>query len=298
MSSDIAMNSELRHITILEEAHNLLRRTSMDQSQEGANLFGKSVEMISNSIAEMRTYGEGFIIVDQAPGLVDMSAIRNTNTKIIMKLPDETDRELVGKAANLNDDQIREVAKLPCGVAAVYQNEWVQPVLCKVDRFEKNTPKYVFNPDVNENLILKDRDISESLLKTIMDNELLKRGDKTDLIELKDIVIRSRIETNIKIQLLDYIDLESDHGWNNLRSLLYDLLKAEDAIQEAKDYSDIHELVNAITDRLDPSIKGYSKKQIDIAIMLILHEKSLRDTSFGVVVDKYLEEYKKGGGVF
>ena len=48
--------------------------------------------MISNAIAEMRTYGEGFVIVDQSPNAVDISAIRNTNTKIIMRLPDEQDR--------------------------------------------------------------------------------------------------------------------------------------------------------------------------------------------------------------
>ena len=35
--------------------------------------FGKSVEMLANSIAEMRTYGEGFVIADQAPGLLDMA---------------------------------------------------------------------------------------------------------------------------------------------------------------------------------------------------------------------------------
>lgn len=128
-------DSDLRHVTVLEEAHNLLRRTSTEQSAEGANLAGKSVEMLSNAIAEMRTYGEGFIIADQAPGLLDMAAIRNTNTKIIMRLPDQSDRELVGKAAGLGDEQIVELAKLPQGVAAVYQNDWLEAVLCKVEHF-------------------------------------------------------------------------------------------------------------------------------------------------------------------
>lgn len=95
------MNEPLKHITVLEEAHNLLKRTSTEQSSEGANLLGKSVEMLANAIAETRTYGEGFIIVDQAPGLLDMSAIRNTNTKMIMRRPDLTDRELAGKAGSL-----------------------------------------------------------------------------------------------------------------------------------------------------------------------------------------------------
>ena len=79
-------NDELKHITVLEEAHNLLRRTSVEQTSEGANLKGKSVEMLANSIAEMRTYGEGFVIADQSPGLLDMSVIRNTNTKLILRL--------------------------------------------------------------------------------------------------------------------------------------------------------------------------------------------------------------------
>ena len=144
MSSGI-MNAPLRHITVLEEAHNLLRRTSDAQSQESANLQGKSVEMIANAIAEMRTYGEGFIIADQAPGLMDPSVIRNTNTKIIMRLPDESDRELVGKAASLNDEQIAELAKLPLGVAAVYQNNWLEPVLCKIAYFKDVCP-YTFHP--------------------------------------------------------------------------------------------------------------------------------------------------------
>ena len=139
-------NSPLTHITVLEEAHNLLKRTSTEQPVEGGNLLGKSVEMLSNAIAEMRTYGEGFIIVDQSPGLLDMSVIRNTNTKIIMRLPDQGDRELVGHAANLNDDQIKELAKLPRGVGAIYQNEWIQPILCKVDRFNSGNETYHFEP--------------------------------------------------------------------------------------------------------------------------------------------------------
>lgn len=135
------MNKPLTHVTVLEEAHNLLRRTSNIQSQEGSNLQGKSVEMISNAIAEMRTYGEGFIIVDQAPALLDESVIRNTNTKIILRLPDESDRILVGKSEALTENQINELARLPQGVAAVYQNDWVEAVLCKFDEFPENQKK-------------------------------------------------------------------------------------------------------------------------------------------------------------
>jgi DNA helicase HerA-like ATPase len=143
-----AMNEPLKHITILEEAHNLLKRTSADGGGSGS-VAAKAVEMLSNAIAEMRTYGEGFIIVDQAPGLLDMSVIRNTNTKIIHRLPDKTDRELVGLAAMLNEDQVTEIARLQRGVAAIYQSNWIEPVLCKVSEFpEKECKSYIFTEGV------------------------------------------------------------------------------------------------------------------------------------------------------
>ena len=140
MAENKGRNLGLRHLTVLEEAHHLLRRTSFEQASEGANLQGKSVEMLTNAIAEMRTYGEGFVIADQSPGLLDMAAIRNTNTKILHRLPDLSDRELVGHSAALSEEQIEELARLGTGVAAVYQDNWVQPVLCKVPYRAKDEP--------------------------------------------------------------------------------------------------------------------------------------------------------------
>lgn len=127
-------NRALCHVTVLEEAHNILKRVSTAQSQDTANVAGKAVEMLSASIAEMRTYGEGFLIVDQSPGAVDESAIKNTNTKIIMRLPDKADCETVGRAASMSDDQIRELARLPMGCAVVYQGNWLEPVMARVKK--------------------------------------------------------------------------------------------------------------------------------------------------------------------
>ena len=147
MSQGIPANAGLRHLTVLEEAHSLLRRTSFEQGHEGGNLAGKSVEMLSNAIAEMRTYGEGFVIADQAPGLLDPSAIRNTNTKIVLRLPEGSDRELVGGAEALNEAQVKELARLPRGVAAVYQNNWIEAVLCKVSKARHGGDAYEYAPE-------------------------------------------------------------------------------------------------------------------------------------------------------
>lgn len=178
------MNAELSHITVLEEAHNLLKRSVGGASTESGGLQALSVEMVANAIAEMRTYGEGFIIADQAPGLLDMAAIRNTNTKIIMRLPDLEDRRLVGKAAGLNDDQITELAKLPRGVAAVYQNEWVQSVLCRVEKAEaRDDAVFSFRAEQAGN------DMAQRLNIATLLSRCEKRSREAALTELSDLDI-------------------------------------------------------------------------------------------------------------
>ena len=193
------MNAELKHITVLEEAHNLLKRTSTEQMAESANLLGKSVEMLANAIAEMRTYGEGFIIADQAPGLMDLSVIRNTNTKIIMRLPDFSDRELVGKSANLNDDQIIELAKLPKGVAAVYQNEWIQPVLCKVEKVEHDMIDYQYDGNSYFDTLRPSINLKLSALLTGNNS-----FDEITKEELKFDILNSSLSGKYVRQILDY----------------------------------------------------------------------------------------------
>lgn len=191
-------NSNLKHITILEEAHNLLKRTSTNQSADGANLAGKSVEMISNAIAEMRTYGEGFIIADQAPGLLDMSVIRNTNTKICLRLPDFEDRELVGNAMNLTEDQIKELASLETGVAAIYQNDWQEAILCKFDKFESkhNGFNHIYKSNKKGNV--------EKVL------QLIQNFKREDRIEEKDV--------NFIIEVVSF-DFLLRQNWDETKSL-------------------------------------------------------------------------------
>lgn len=132
-------NKGLMHVTVLEEAHNLLKNTSAGSSE----LVGKSVEMITNTIAEIRTYGEGFIIVDQSPSSVDIAAIKNTNTKIILRTPEANDRVAVGRSIGLTDAQVDEIAKLPGGVAVVYQNDWINPVLAMINKADVNEQPYL-----------------------------------------------------------------------------------------------------------------------------------------------------------
>ena len=126
-----AVNSRLRHVTVLEEAHNLLKNSKTIMSS-ASNIISKSVEMICSSIAELRSFGEGFVLVDQSPGAVDIAAIKNTNTKIIMRLPEMSDCEAIGHSVSLNEEQTMELSRLRTGHAVVMQNNWTDAVMSKI----------------------------------------------------------------------------------------------------------------------------------------------------------------------
>jgi hypothetical protein len=187
-------NLPLQHVTIMEEAHNLLKRTSTDQGQESANVQGKSVEMISNSIAEMRTYGEGFVIVDQSPTAVDSSAIKNTNTKIVMRLPEALDCELIGHSIGLNAEQILELSKLDKGVAAIFQNDWLETVLTKIDRCSGayKVPSVVKN----------DLDAEKELIYFVLEELINESQDKKyNLGWLKDAIYSMKVNRTFQMSL-------------------------------------------------------------------------------------------------
>ena len=249
-------NSALKHLTVLEEAHNILKRVSTEQSQEGSNMAGKSVEMITNAIAEMRTYGEGFVIVDQSPTSVDKAAIKNTNTKIVMRLPDEDDRKVSGKAAGMNDKQIDEIAKLPTGVAVVYQNDWVSPVLCKIDRMENS--RVIFNEQKDSILELNSENDINYIIEFLLAGQTENTQKAFDIIQIEKSVRAFNMPSKVRMALLDTIEEYKKNNhislWNtvsiyDLSSLLTDLLGIRKEFEKCvRQYCQSKELNKKLTD--------------------------------------------------
>lgn len=249
-------NSALKHLTVLEEAHNILKRVSTEQSQEGSNMAGKSVEMITNAIAEMRTYGEGFVIVDQSPTSVDKAAIKNTNTKIVMRLPDEDDRKVSGKAAGMNDKQIDEIAKLPTGVAVVYQNDWVSPVLCKIDRMEDS--RVIFYEQKDSILELNSENDIKNIIEFLLAGQTENTQKAFDVIQIEKSVRAFNMPSKVRMVLLDTIEEYKNNNnislWNSvsiydLSSLLTDLLDIRKEFEKCvRQYCQSKELNKKLTD--------------------------------------------------
>ncbi len=121
---------ELSHVTLIEEAHRLLRNVSTEQSSDvSANPKGRAIEVFTNILSEIRAYGEGILIAEQIPTKLTPDAIKNTNLKIIHRLVAEDDRKAVGTTMNLNESQLRYLTTLRTGEAVAYTEGMQKPVL-------------------------------------------------------------------------------------------------------------------------------------------------------------------------
>ncbi|HHF3133547.1 TPA: ATP-binding protein [Vibrio diabolicus] len=287
-AEQMLMNQPLKHITVLEEAHNILRANPSTGGTEGGSLAEKSVEMLSNAIAEMRTYGEGFIIADQSPSAVHITAIRNTNTKILMRLPDEADRLLAGKSAALTEEQIDEMARLPRGVAVVYQNEWLEAVLCKVSRFSGQESHYQYQ-SVPTNAM------SEMSLRFNLVTHLLSGYNQvkseTNEEQLAEALFRSNLQTAMKVRLIQYLRTGiSDLFFCDFAFLVPHILDCnhllESVICEAKNVEQVHSCLQMLV--LD-KFNNASQEQVVMIIQPLL--RSLVPN--GEIYKKLYSEWKQ-----
>ena len=162
-------SEQLKHMTVIEEAHRLL--SAPKYMQDAGNPHAKLVETFSQMIAEMRGLGEGFIIADQSPQALSRNIIRNTNIKIVHRLTDETDRAICGGSINLTREQINYLNNLEPGYAVIHDDTFEEPVLIKVRNF-KNTKLETWN----NNTEVRSLQVMAESLKKADDSFLLRKN--------------------------------------------------------------------------------------------------------------------------
>ncbi len=127
--SGLRGSAGLRHLTVIEEAHRLLRR---QETGAPAGAAAHAVEMFAGLLAEIRAYGEGLIIAEQIPDRLVPDVIKNTAVKITHRLPAADDREAVGATMNMTQAQNRFLVTLNPGEAAVFTDGMDFPLLTRM----------------------------------------------------------------------------------------------------------------------------------------------------------------------
>lgn len=113
-----AQQNKLLHLTVIEEAHNLLMKPQSDFSNSG-NPQQVVADLFSNMLSEIRGYGQGMIIVDQIPTRLIPDAIKNTNYKIVHRLTSPDDSQVMAAGLALREDQQKIISALGVGDAII-----------------------------------------------------------------------------------------------------------------------------------------------------------------------------------
>jgi len=122
-------SKQLRHFTLIEEAHRLLPNiTTQRGDPESADPRKKTVEQFASMLAEVRAYGEGLGIVEQIPTKIIPDAIKNTATKVAHTVPAADDREVLAGAMNMTEEQGEVLSGLKPGEAVVHVERHPLPV--------------------------------------------------------------------------------------------------------------------------------------------------------------------------
>lgn len=114
----------LAHVTVVEEAHNVLEDVASEGSGEGSTKGDtryKAVQAFCAMLAEIRSLGEGIVISDQSPQKLARDAIRNTNVQLAHQLRDGDDRDAMARAMIMDEHQRDFLGKLDRGAAAMFR---------------------------------------------------------------------------------------------------------------------------------------------------------------------------------
>jgi len=141
----------ISHLTLIEEAHRLLKHVPEEASEADGNVRGKAVETFCNMLAEIRAYGEAVFVAEQIPAKLARDVIKNTNLKIMHRIVARDDRDIVGDTMNLTEEQKRYVTTLEKGKALIYAEGMDSPFLVSVPAF--NIKDDVMVKPINEQMI-------------------------------------------------------------------------------------------------------------------------------------------------
>ena len=122
----------LEHLLIIEEAHRLLKNIPTESNEDIGNPKGKAVEHFTNMLAEMRSYGQGVIVVEQIPSKLAPDIIKNSSNKIVHRIVASDDQNVISNTIGVSTENAIYLGNQKTGYALCHKEGMNQPVIVKM----------------------------------------------------------------------------------------------------------------------------------------------------------------------
>ena len=126
VNSNYIGEGNLKNVILLEEAHVLLDGDT-NAGQGDANPSAIAQNLVKRMLAEIRSYGVGLIVADQSPRKVSSDVVALTDMKMIFRLVEATDKQIVADSMNMSDAQVHRLSRLKPGEAFLFFNRLDEP---------------------------------------------------------------------------------------------------------------------------------------------------------------------------
>ena len=145
-------DGDIRHVILIEEAHNLIGPESNEQTGTDADPKQAATAFVVKMLAEVRALKEGIVIADQLPTVMAQEVLKNTGLKIGLRITSADDRSLLGSTMAASAMQLEQMSTFAIGDALIFYENLKRPFTMKIkewwgeieDYYEKKamvTPK-------------------------------------------------------------------------------------------------------------------------------------------------------------
>ena len=134
--NNVSGDGKLKNVLLIDEAHVLLGHSN--SNSDGADSQGSTVETLEDLIKEIRSYGTSIIIADQSPVSVGKEIVANTDVKIMFRLVEKDNKDLIRTATNMSDLNYELLGRLGVGEALLHFGKLDNHLqICTYDVHEK-----------------------------------------------------------------------------------------------------------------------------------------------------------------
>ncbi len=146
-----SIGTRLKNVLMIDEAHVLLSPEGRGDNSD-ISAGSSTVSSLQRMLKEIRAYGTGVIIADQSPSKVTHDIIAATDTKIMFRLVEASERRLIANSTNMDAEMEETLSGLQVGEAYVYSTAF-------------NKPQLVMTEDIRE----------KKQIKLSIDNDLIRK---------------------------------------------------------------------------------------------------------------------------
>ena len=125
-------DGDVRHVILIEEAHNLIGPESDEQTGIDADPKKAATAFVVKMLAEVRALKESIFIADQLPTVMAQEVLKNTGLKLGLRITSSDDRNQLGSTMAASSLQLEAMSTFEPGETLIFYEGLMRPFTMRI----------------------------------------------------------------------------------------------------------------------------------------------------------------------